>query len=71
LTNYQKGKEILAKIPEDDTAFMSINNSLKRGIDFELIKPMQRALKHKLLLIEYKKNLRSNHPDYYELDKVI
>ena len=58
-------------MPEDDTAFMSINKSLKRGIDFELIKPMQRSLKYKLLLKEYKEKLRSNHPDYYELGKVI
>jgi hypothetical protein len=36
-----------------------------------LIKPVQRPLKYKLLLTDYQKKLRMDHPDYHALTKAI
>ncbi len=36
-----------------------------------LIKPIQRPMKYKLLLADYQKKLRKDHPDYNALTKAI
>jgi hypothetical protein len=42
-------------------------------MDFEsyLIKPTQRPVKYRLLLADYQKKLRKDHPDYAALTKAI
>jgi hypothetical protein len=42
-------------------------------MDFDsyLSKPTQRPVKYKLLLTDYQKKLRKDHPDYNELTKAI
>ena len=40
-------------------------------IESYLSKPTQRPVKYKLLLTDYKKKLRIDHPDYHALSKAI
>ena len=42
-------------------------------MDFDsyLSKPTQRPVKYKLLLTDYQRKLRMDHPDYSALDKAI
>jgi len=55
----------------DDKDFKSIQKGLKMDIDSYLIKPTQRPVKYKLLLTDYQKRLRTDHPDYHALSKAI
>ncbi len=56
---------------QNKKAFKAIEKSLKMDIASYLIKPVQRPLKYKLLLTDYQKKLRMDHPDYHALTRAI
>lgn len=68
--NYCKGERIIKSI-KNDKNFAKIQNKLKMDIESYLIKPVQRPPKYKILLREYQKALRSDHPDYEILTNAI
>ena len=65
-----KGKQILDKLRKR-SEYKSIESSLKMDFDSYLSKPTQRPVKYKLLLTDYQKKLRTDHPDYNNLTKAI
>lgn len=68
--NYEKGKEVLFKLEGRDE-YKAIQKGLRMDVESYLIKPTQRLVKYKLLLTDYQKKLRKDHPDYDPLTKVI
>lgn len=55
----------------EDKEYKAIVKGLRMDVDSYLIKPTQRPVKYKLLLTDYQKKLRKDHPDYHALTKAI
>jgi hypothetical protein len=56
---------------KDTDEVKAIAKTLKMDFDSYLSKPTQRPVKYKLLLTDYQKKLRHDHPDYDALTKAI